>query len=1596
MVDAFAEGFVGDDLDKESADKVLNQYQYNVYQHILEHYEIYTNTHRRQAITSHQLLYYHVYGDYRLKLVRNETDGRWTPRFVYRTYTYTEREPSLNVLADNRDGREQFFLNSYLRSEIDEVGNRRERDFEKDGHISGLFKEVSSDGGLLHDFGNVGWLNTEMNKQGTGTLFNLPSLGTEIIKLHSYGNASDNIKKSLKKEINALVDFYEEKSQPIVFYDEFIYDEDDELIGSEVLDLINMRATPSQRLSLDQLNPDVSHLAAVFVSAVLTNREYIELRDTAGVGGLLPGESTILNTLRRVYHIDHEYDNYSANNAIVEALFAKSGQSFYVGDRVRIASSNTVLDQIAEQFELSEGEADNRDQVRDSSYIVTGFVSDSVTDSANGYTLEEVDLTAGTNEELFSDQDAGELLMFKASSLMKEEVLDLAGSGDIEIAGKLPGQKGKKKKKGGKVVIPPALIVLQRIIMDTFCAIQILIKLSEEYHDTEARGEAKIRYLSRGVNTYSVTSLNQKEGKKKKDKKKINARDVYLTFPNMTTFNREAIGNKVPESKVKIGNVGLLDNFTKWRTYYTLSILAQIRKKTIERQHMDDFFSNNILVKEVEWLSAALGDGAKVLRKKEDPVDLLTQVQYTYVKGIPAHTSPPLSKGHSLIGHPLVQQTADAPKTTVFYEVDMPLLKEVIGTYTDVYNDTTIARAFNTESKIVEKRVPGVLANEEVIEVLRDAKQAKTDGDNDRKGMLVERAIRMQPDAFSVDEPFGKNNTEPPGDSFPGVTYRPTGHRFQFHVKKIHIPEDIAGADRISSVDNHGKVERLGEAIDPLGGAYAEDSRETPPGPSDDEPIGAAWSEPRDTGHQLWVKQQTKPPQKGQLAKFIWQSIGDRGKSVFDKEGIEPHEFMNHLFNKMDAALERSNLIKSPYPEAWLGANTVDKLRTDPTKLGEVLENRFYAEKLNEYVESLSKKYMNNYMIPKVLITAIEQAEIKYVKDPEILKTAFMERLAKDADRPILVTTDYVLRPYGITIAIMRGILDISQSERDHYVAGEIDETMREDIRRHMYHGMITPILPEEHPMYEKPPPIKSDTEEPEEPEVPPEVPVDRIADGIERLAAVIERAERAELGGFDEVEEDEEVEEVHEEALHEPAPEVEAAEEMPPPPEMEVDQLDANWAEINPVIPAADDIEEFEEVGNPADNPKGKFVQGWMYQDVEHRSGDGQLRVKMDDGEIVQYKFHIALDPSDYMKRTRDIVSTFLNRNKIHYKCGGSKGNQSWITPGSTQYGKMFTLYVKNHKEAITVAKGMVLLAAKHNLKGLVFQPDDDSNLTYERIVPGTNNTLYYAVEDASPGAIIKAGLKAKYIEIHEGRTWRMTNTKDNNRKVQPMLRFLKEKQVERIGWTDSTGGDPYTYEKRTGKEIPKLLYLNSDVGYEYRKMIMDYYWGQGPIDGETVWTGRAVDDKPPSKPPPEPASEPPSKQIKKDIWASESETRQGFFEYAKASNLGTAEIMVDEEGNAQFSLGGKEIVMTKNDPINWNLSAYNPGISREENEKKARKAGAPFPRCKKCGDYHDRRLECPIKIKVQKQQKRRRQQQQPARQRQRVRNPGGVEDEW
>lgn len=224
---------------------------------------------------------------------------------------------------------------------------------------------------------------------------------------------------------------------------------------------------------------------------------------------------------------------------------------------------------------------------------------------------------------------------------------------------------------------------------------------------------------------------------------------------------------------------------------------------------------------------------------------------------------------------------------------------------------------------------------------------------------------------------------------------------------------------------------------------------------------------------------------------------------------------------------------------------------------------------------------------------------------------------------------------------------------------------------------------------------------------------------------------------------------------------------------------------------------------------------------------GDGKDSPStMSDGELVQYKFHIALDPATYKSGanpSRDIVATFLSKNNIDHKCGGQKLEDAYMKPGD-QHGKMFTVYCSSLKDFYIVAKGMQQLVKKYKLEGIPLEKikAGGGNQQYERVVPNTNNTLYYTVERATHEAVYTAvrSLRPEWIlkdEIDSWGQWEM------GLEAIPGLR----------GAIGSTYGEKY--HDHGAHEIagkPAFYMGGSKGGYLLREVVMEHYWGQGPID--------------------------------------------------------------------------------------------------------------------------------------------------------------------
>ena len=247
-----------------------------------------------RKLTSHQLLYYHVYGDYRLTL---DKDNK--PKFVYKTSDKTEE----NLLLGAPIG--TYYLNSFL-------------DTEKTGIINGIYANVAADGALKYKIEEIAWMNKELELRGAGTRFNLPSIGTEVVKMHAYGNATDDIKKGVVDELRALSDFFASDSRrtyPAIYG----MDASDHNI---TMRMVNSIAEP--RIPIAHFNEDVSRSIIIFIQSLFTNKEYEELY--GGQDPSLVDQTRVRAVLSEIYDERNEYKTDGAIAKLAGILFKGTGK----------------------------------------------------------------------------------------------------------------------------------------------------------------------------------------------------------------------------------------------------------------------------------------------------------------------------------------------------------------------------------------------------------------------------------------------------------------------------------------------------------------------------------------------------------------------------------------------------------------------------------------------------------------------------------------------------------------------------------------------------------------------------------------------------------------------------------------------------------------------------------------------------------------------------------------------------------------------------------------------------------------------------------------------------------------------------------------------------------------------------------------------------------------------------------------------------------------------------------------------------------------------------------------------------------------------
>ena len=217
----------------------------------------------------------------------------------------------------------------------------------------------------------------------------------------------------------------------------------------------------------------------------------------------------------------------------------------------------------------------------------------------------------------------------------------------------------EKKKKSFVAIPSPMDIVFYSIIVDQMFALQAYL--------FTIKGANKINF-----GYLSPSFLPQK-------KSQLAARyypEMYSPLLDKKPDNKNYLTSKPNEKQ------SFLAQLLQHRNYYTQMVFKTQRSLATDTRIFDEFYKDDLSLKEIKWLATALSDEAKVLVGKPDKSDPLAQLVYRTPGGDPSN----------------VQFTGEADRRTVFYKVDIPMLKEVMLEYVRAFNEFTISAAFAIES----------------------------------------------------------------------------------------------------------------------------------------------------------------------------------------------------------------------------------------------------------------------------------------------------------------------------------------------------------------------------------------------------------------------------------------------------------------------------------------------------------------------------------------------------------------------------------------------------------------------------------------------------------------------------------------------------------------------------------------------------------------------------------------------------------------------------------------------------------------------------------------------------------------------------------
>jgi orotate phosphoribosyltransferase-like protein len=583
----------------------------------------------------------------------------------------------MSVYPDNQD----YPFERYMSKLSDDQLTGIYGSFDPHLNFSGV-KKVNDRIVIDHTTGNIPWIQKELNDVGVGARFMLPSIGTQIVKLHELGNKSDILRDSFREELlecaNYTSDLGDDMWDGSNFTDKYTF-LDKHL--DEYFDLSNR----------GELNNELSPIMAVFLDMLAKNPDYQSLITDGVAASNVPTVAEMTNKISSnngVYHTNLG-DKYDTDDAVIRNiasfLFKSGTQTFNIDDEV-VITDNRLKDDINSPETSSRHPATTTPHTSDH-----GFPR--LDDSATIVTINNVHdgqysltISAGGHfREVWASEDAlGNLADYRLvnASDLKPAVSIPDGSLDLDDLIGDVRTKGGKKKKGQKKqkvkkTLHASVVVFQRIVFDTLATLQVILDISNKFKfdgaNSQFTQDLKLRYLSGAMN---ATIKNQ---------------TVYEQYPNMMPLTAEnlapVVADKLRKKKKKSkkgdnSKKGLLDYLATVRAYYTLSILNSTRAGIPDKASMDSFYGQSILHQETQHLLSMVSDSTTFAKRKEDTwnQDYTAQLQYDEVQ------------------QSSITQLAYAPKRTVYYEIDAPLLKEIIGEYLNVYNQMVVAQTYDVDN----------------------------------------------------------------------------------------------------------------------------------------------------------------------------------------------------------------------------------------------------------------------------------------------------------------------------------------------------------------------------------------------------------------------------------------------------------------------------------------------------------------------------------------------------------------------------------------------------------------------------------------------------------------------------------------------------------------------------------------------------------------------------------------------------------------------------------------------------------------------------------------------------------------------------------